>query len=161
MQHAGVRSGSRTGIEGVYLEHAEKLWRSLVAFGGDPEIASDAVAEAFAQVIARGDAVRDPGAWVWRVAYRVAAGHLQRRDGGDLESERSVDALEPVERDADLARALRRLPERQRAAVVLHYLVDLSTRDIARTLDVSPSTVRVLLLQGRRRLRQLLGGTDG
>lgn len=148
-------------IEDVYRQHAAKLWRSLVAFTGDPEIASDAVAEAFAQVIARGEAVRDPARWVWRVAYRVAAGELRGHDRPRYHDVRPHDHLGATERDADLMRAVSQLPKRQRAAIVLHYLADLPTADIARTLNVTPTTVRVLLLQGRRRLRGLLGGTDG
>jgi RNA polymerase sigma-70 factor (ECF subfamily) len=161
MQDVATEARTLSEIEDLYRKHAAKLWRSLVAFTGDPDIASDAVAEAFAQVMARGEAVRDPGRWVWRVAYRFAAGQLQRRDLNDLDAARSVDASDTIERDADLMSALAQLPQRQRAAIVLHYLVDLPTRDIARTLRVTPTTVRVLLLQGRRRLRELLGGTYG
>ena len=148
-----------SGIEEVYREHAAKLWRSLVAFTGSREIASDAVAEAFAQVIARGEGVREPGRWVWRVAYRVAAGLLQAHTRpADFPS--ALDHSENVERDADLMAALAKLPQRQRAAVVLHYLVDLPTREVATTLGVTPTTVRVLLMQGRRHLHDLLGGPD-
>src|SRR5207247_3672685 len=50
-----------------------------MAFSGDPEIASDSVAEAFAQALGRGDALVDPLAWIWRVAFRVAAGELNER----------------------------------------------------------------------------------
>jgi RNA polymerase sigma-70 factor (ECF subfamily) len=161
MQEVVVEVQTLGGIEDVYREHAAKLWRSLVAFTGDPEIASDAVAEAFAQVIARGHAVRDPGRWVWRVAYLVAAGHLRDRDVTGFDAVPWVDPSNAAERDADLMTALAQLPQRQRAAIVLHYLVDLPTREIATTLQVSPTTVRVLLLQGRRRLREVLGGSDG
>lgn len=149
-----------SGIEDVYREHAGKLWRSLVAFTGDPEIASDAVAEAFAQVIARGRAVRDPARWVWRVAYRVAAGELQGQNLARLDDRLTDDGRDAPEWEADLMRALSRLPQRQRAAIIMHYLTDLPTRDIAKTLGVTPTTVRVLLLQGRRRLRGMLGGPD-
>ena len=45
----------------MYRADAERLWRAIYAFAGDAEIASDAVAEAFAQVLNRGAAVRDPG----------------------------------------------------------------------------------------------------
>jgi RNA polymerase sigma-70 factor (ECF subfamily) len=155
-----VEARTLSGIEDVYREHARKLWRSLVAFTGSREIANDAVAEAFAQVIARGPAVRDPDRWVWRVAYRVAAGELQRqKEQTDVAA--VLDQSEDVERDADLMAALARLPQRQRAALVLYYLVDLPTREVATTLGVTPTTVRVLLLQGRRHLRDLLGGSDG
>jgi RNA polymerase sigma-70 factor, ECF subfamily len=155
-----VEARTLSGIEDIYRAEAPRLWRSLVAFTHDADIASDAVAEAFAQVIARGDAVRDPARWVWRVAYRIAAGELQRRalnkDGEDLPDEEP----ETRDRDADLMTALSRLPERQRAAIVMHYLADLPTPHIATALDITPTTVRVLLLQGRRRLRALLGGPD-
>lgn len=66
-------------IDEVYRAHYPRLWRSLLAFTGDAVIAEDAVAEAFAQAIRRGPALRDPEGWVWRTAYRVAAGSLKER----------------------------------------------------------------------------------
>jgi DNA-directed RNA polymerase specialized sigma24 family protein len=44
-----------TAIERCYRDQGEKLWRAVLLFGGDPEVASDAVAEAFAQAIRRGE----------------------------------------------------------------------------------------------------------
>ena len=43
------------------------------------DIASEALSEAFAQLIARGAAVHDPASWVWRSAFRIARGEMQRR----------------------------------------------------------------------------------
>lgn len=67
-------------IEAVYRAHAPRLWRSLRAWTGDATITDDAVAEAFAEAFAqalrRGDALRDPERWVWRTAYRIAAGAI-------------------------------------------------------------------------------------
>ena len=40
-------------LERIYREQGERMWRSLLAFSGDPEISSDAVAEAFAQALRR------------------------------------------------------------------------------------------------------------
>jgi len=59
-------------LEAVFREDGDRLWRALVTFSGDPDLASDAVAEAFAQALRRGDALRDPQAWVWRVSFRLA-----------------------------------------------------------------------------------------
>lgn len=53
-------------FEDLYREHGAHLWRSVLLYSGDPEIASDAVAEAFAQAIRRGDEVHNPLAWVTR-----------------------------------------------------------------------------------------------
>jgi predicted RNA polymerase sigma factor len=52
---------------------------SLYAFTGGLELTGDAIAEAFAQALARGGEIRDPAAWVWRVAFLVAGREMQRR----------------------------------------------------------------------------------
>lgn len=56
----------------------------------------------------------------------------------------------------DMLRALRKLPPRQRACVVLRYVHDLSEEQIAETLGVAPGTVKAHLSQGRERLKSLL-----
>jgi DNA-directed RNA polymerase specialized sigma24 family protein len=56
-------------LEVVYEEHGARLWRALLLFSGDPEVASDAVAEAFAKVLWRGDSVHSPERWIWRSAF--------------------------------------------------------------------------------------------
>lgn len=67
-------------MEEVYRLHGRKLWRALVGFTSDPELASDALAEAFTQALARGDAIQDPESWVWRAAFRLAVGELKARN---------------------------------------------------------------------------------
>jgi RNA polymerase sigma-70 factor, ECF subfamily len=145
-------------VEAVYREEAERMWRALVGFAGDDEIASDAVAEAFAQALRRGNGIRDVRAWVWRSSFRIAAGELKRRGRNvDLVPESSY--LDP-EVDTELLSALARLPERQRAAVVLHYYADASVKDIALDTGMSQIAVRAHLSRGRKRLKELLGQTD-
>jgi predicted RNA polymerase sigma factor len=69
----------RDAVERVWREQGAKLWRSLVAYTADPDIATDAMAEAFAQALGRGPAVRDHDRWIWRASFRIAAGELQAR----------------------------------------------------------------------------------
>ncbi|MEL6985550.1 MAG: RNA polymerase subunit sigma-24, partial [Actinomycetota bacterium] len=52
-------------------EHG-RLWRSLVAYCGDADVAAEAEAEAFTQALARGDELIDPRAWLWRYGRRFA-----------------------------------------------------------------------------------------
>jgi RNA polymerase sigma-70 factor (ECF subfamily) len=151
---AAVRVKGSEGLEGVYRDEASRLWRSLVAYSGDREIASDAVAEAFAQALRGGAAIREPDRWVWKVAFRVASGELKARDrigeeAPELSYEMPDDALA-------MTALLRRLPTKQRAAVVLHYYADLPNERIAQVLGITTATVRVHLSQGRKRLKQLL-----
>jgi RNA polymerase sigma factor (sigma-70 family) len=149
----------RDAVERVWRDDGARLWRSLVAFGGDRELASDAMAEAFAQALGRGAAIEAPERWIWRAAFRIAAGQLQeRRRVAPSEDLRTSDGMpEPV---ADLVRALRTLSPNQRTAAVLSLYADMSTREVARTLGCSQATVRVHLSQARRRLRAELEESD-
>ncbi|MGH2652874.1 MAG: RNA polymerase sigma factor [Actinomycetota bacterium] len=141
-------------VESLYLDHAERLWRALYAYAGDREVASDAVAEAFAQYLQRGSAVRSPARWIWRAAFRIAAGELKerRREGSPL----PVDPPVVPQPTGELLSTLRLLPPRQRAALVLHYYAGYKAREIADIMGSTATTVRVHLSQGRRRLRELL-----
>jgi RNA polymerase sigma factor (sigma-70 family) len=151
--------GRAAGIESLYREQRDRLWRAVWAFSGDPDLAADAVAEAFAQVLRRGDQVRDPLAWVWRTAFRIAAGDLKARQNVAPFLEEVYEVPEPA---VDLVRALRRLSPKQRAAIVLSYYAGYSPREIAAMIDSTSGAVRVHLTLGRRRLRDLLseGGND-
>ncbi|MEX0985218.1 MAG: sigma-70 family RNA polymerase sigma factor [Actinomycetota bacterium] len=155
---AGAIVTARQDIEVLYREHGNRLWWALVAFSGDREVASDAEAEAFAQALRRGDDIRDPLAWIWKAAFRIAAGDLQQRSRfAPVVAEPSYELPEPA---AEVAGALLQLPARQRAAVVLYYYADRPVREIAQLLETSPSTVSVHLHRGRNRLRDLLGDDD-
>lgn len=140
-------------FEAIWRREGPALWRAILAYAGDRrDVADDAVAEAFARVMERGSAVRDPRAYLYRVAFRIAASELRDRSPG-LE-DHVVTHPEPL---VDLLAAMRALSPAQRAAVYLHYRADLPIREIARLLDTTGAAVRVNLMRGRRRLAELLG----
>ena len=154
-----VTSGGE--LERLYRERGDRLWRAVLAYAGDPEVASDAVAEAFAQALRRGTALRDPEAWVWRAAFRIAAGELadRRRRGAELPAGAGAAYLVPEPAD-DLVRALRALSPKQRASLVLHHYAGYPVREVATILGSTSAAVRVHLSQGRKRLRALLATTE-
>lgn len=146
-------------ITRVYEEQGSRMWRSLYAFSGDAEVASDALAEAFAQALARGDSLRAPDRWIWAASFRIAAGELKgRRTSRAFEHDETYTMPEQT---VDLIRAMHKLSPRQRAVMILSVYADYPTREIAEILGVSPATVRVHLSQGRQRLRALLEDDDG
>jgi RNA polymerase sigma-70 factor, ECF subfamily len=146
-------------IERLYREGGDRMWRAILAFSGDPEVASDAVAEAFAQVLRRGDEVRDPERWVWRAAFRIARGELkERRKRSVMETIGSYEMEEPAR---DLLVALSQLSEKQRASVVLHDAAGYPAKEVARIVGSTEAAVRVHVMRGRRRLRELLTDDDG
>lgn len=145
-------------LERVYREDGARLWRSLLGFTGDPDLAKDAMAEAFAQALGRGDALRHHDRWVWRAAFRIAAGQMQQRARlRPLEDDHSYAMAEPP---TDLLRALRQLSPKQRAVIVLRFYSGYSSREVGAILGSTSGTVRMHLSQGRRRLRQLLEDED-
>jgi RNA polymerase sigma-70 factor (ECF subfamily) len=148
---------SATGdVEAVYRQDGDRLWRSLYAFAGNEEVASDAVAEAFAQALRRGSAIRDVRGWVWRSAFRLAAGDLKRQSKlshGQIPESVTHDAHP----DEQLLQAIQGLTPQQRAVIVLHYYADCPVREIARRTGINPLAVRAHLSRGRKHLRVLLG----
>ena len=163
MDKAVALGGWSATVEAAYRADGDRLWRAVLAYAGDPDIASESVAEAFAQALRRGPAVRDPAAWTWRTAFRIAAGALKARRAADPLPDGSIETGGQLDRyaDPDLLVALRQLPDAQRAAVVLYYYADLPVREIAARLGSNGLAVRANLSRGRRRLHDLLEADDG
>ena len=151
-----MRAAVGTDLESVYRRESPKLWRALMAYAGDRELVDDAVAEAFSQALRRGSAIRKPDRWVWRAAFRIAAGELkERRRSAPLLTAGAVHNPEPA---WDLIAALQMLPDRQRACLVLRHYSGYSAVEIARMTGSTPPAVRMQLTRGRRKLRALLDG---
>ena len=102
-----------------------------------------------------------------RNRWIVPAGHGGGDSGPRAELERRP-TLDPspettllrAERRAELLAAVDRLPERQRAVVILSRFEGHANRDVAAMLDLSEATVRVHLFRAVRSLRRILGGRD-
>jgi RNA polymerase sigma-70 factor, ECF subfamily len=138
----------------LFGELAPALYRALYAYTGrNRAIAEEATAEAFARALAYRAGIRDPRAWLYRTAFRIATMELRelRTSGAEMPDI----AVEPPE-VIDVAAALRELTPNQRAVVVLRYVAGLSTHEVARTLGISTATVRVHVFRARARLRVLL-----
>jgi DNA-directed RNA polymerase specialized sigma24 family protein len=125
-----VRVVGHERLEDVYRTQADRLWRALVLHTADRERAADAVSEAFAQALRRGEAIRDPVHWVWKTAFLIAD-----RLAAEDRSTRGVPIFtddEAATELLDLIRALRHLTPHQRASIVLHYYGGYSLREVHR-----------------------------
>ena len=142
-------------VEAAYRQHSAKMWRAVLAYSGDPDVASDAVAEAFAQALRRDGAIRQVERWVWRAAFRIAAGELQSRRRYAPEIDRPVDDPGPT---SDLRHALMQVSPRQRASLFLYYYGGYPPGEIAHMIGSTQSAVRVHLYRGRKRLAEILDG---
>ena len=104
-------------------------------------------------------------AWLYRIAHRVALDELRRRriirflpfTGEHKGSAPSPEHLAmDLRLSGDLQRALERIPERQRSALLLAELHDLTGLELAEALGVSHVAARALLTRARESLRQAL-----
>jgi RNA polymerase sigma-70 factor, ECF subfamily len=147
-----------TDFEALYSEVGPRLWRAILAFtGGRRDLTDDVVAEAFARTIEAGGSVRHHDAYLYRIAFRLAAQEL-RRPSSTAYVDDAPAPHEPVL--AEVFDALMRLSPGQRAAVFLRYEADLPVEDIADLMGTSSGTVRIHLLRGRRKLAAMLGDDD-
>jgi RNA polymerase sigma-70 factor, ECF subfamily len=98
-----------------------------------------------------------PGAWVRKVAIRLATRAAKRETKGSLTTLNWPDPPNPESVDFDLMDAIRQLAPRQRAVIALFYLEDLPVSEVAEILGCSEATVSVHLHRARNRLAELLG----
>jgi RNA polymerase sigma-70 factor (ECF subfamily) len=157
-ERARSRQAEPIDLASVFEAHAAPMYRTILAYtGGRADIAEEAVGEAFARATAQGDSLRDPVAWLYRVAFNVANDELrrERRDRIPAQAE-----THPAPEVAGLFEALKQLPPRERAVMALFYLLDLPVSDVASRLGIASATVRVHLTRGRRHLGALLGDDE-
>ena len=146
-------------LDALFREHASGVYRTLYAFtAGRRALAEEATAEAFARAVAHSARIRDPLAWIYRTAFRVAAAEMRRERRAPVDAPAAAE--DEVAGLGGLVEALRQLSPNQRAAVVLRYEADLTVDEVARRMGINPATVRVHLHRGRARLRELLGSEE-
>src|SRR5438477_10778796 len=134
----------------------------------DPELAADLTQDAFVKAYRAYETLEDPAharAWLYQIAHRVALDDLRRRKivrflpwtGESRGAAPSAEHLALEGRfSGDMERALMRMPERQRAALILAELHDLTGLELAAALGVSHVAARALLTRARESLRQAL-----
>jgi RNA polymerase sigma-70 factor (ECF subfamily) len=155
--HVGRTVTTPTFEQFFRAEHVRLVAIGL-AMAPDVETAQDAAQEALARAFAHWDRVatlEQPGAWVRRVLINLLIdGHRRRaRDQRAAAGFWSRELGFSTEQDVDgFLRMTSGLPERQRLAVVLRYVDDLSVADVAVVMDVAEGTVKALLFKARRGL---------
>ncbi len=151
-----------------FSSHYDPVRRAVTLAVGNAAMAEDATQEAFARAYrrwARVSEMDDPRAWVIVVAINIARRAFSRRrllpwTGPDPVSSEDVALL--VATSATVTALLAGLTRRQRTALVLRYLADLSYADIGRAMGCAESTARATVHQALQRLRaEVTEGRDG
>jgi RNA polymerase sigma factor (sigma-70 family) len=138
--------------------HAEAVHRFLVASAG-PGAADDCFQETFISALRAYPRLRPDSnlrAWLFTIARNKAMDHHRtvRRDPVPVASVPERAAPASPEGDGELWDEVRALPEKQRAAVVLRFVSDLSHREIGQVLGCSDAAARRSVHEGLKRLRE-------
>jgi len=126
------------------------------AFCGNADVAHESTQEAFAKAFARWPRLAQQQwaqAWVTTTALNLCRRRLRRRP--PVASDAQTVAGPTTDR-IELLTALRALPDRQRQAVVLHYLADCPVATVADLMGLSEGTVKSHLFKARAALRKSL-----
>ena len=155
-------SARRPGLAELYERTAPGAVRLAYLLTGDRAVAEDITQDAFVRISGRLAHLREAGAfdaYLRRTVVNLSKNHFRRRAVERSYLERATPAPDHpgherplVEREATMA-ALARLPQRQRAALVLRFYEDLSEDEIARILRCRNGTVRSLVTRGVQALR--------
>jgi len=177
---AGPSGGDDPAFDAFFAQYERPLYGYLRRMLTSHDAALDVAQETFFRAWQRFDTISGydrPQAWLFRVATNLALDTLRRRqpislarlfgDGEQTTADQSdasdaIPALmDPFDMEQSLAQrdlvnqALQRLPERQRAAVLLWAAHGLTTTEIADIFDTTEVNVRQLLSRGRARFRDV------
>ena len=136
-----------------------RLLGALTLQCGDAAVAEELTQETLAAVWdkwSRVQAMASPEAWTMRVGFNLSNSWIRRRVAERRALRRSAphhDEVHLPER-LDVRDGIRRLPPRQRAAVVLRFYADLSIAQTAVAMGCAPGTVKALTHQGIEALRR-------
>lgn len=154
----------RLDFERWYRTEHPLVFTALAVAGGDPEIAREATDEAFVRAYERWDRVQvmdSPGGWLYRVALNeLRRRHRRRRVERDLlrrQPSPTADLSTQPLADPGVWEAVRDLPQRQRSAIALRYVLDLTEKEVAATLGISRGAASASLVAARKRLHHVLG----
>ncbi|MGA8113808.1 MAG: SigE family RNA polymerase sigma factor [Actinocatenispora sp.] len=161
MSSTGTASSAPLAFDDFYADNVRAITVQIYAYFGNLLDAQDVVQEAFCRAYPRWDKLSgydDPVAWVRRVAWNLATSRWRRMRTAMrfARRQREEHIAGPSPDHVALTAALATLPERQRRAVVLHYLADQSIAEIARREKVAEGTVKSWLHRARGALAQQL-----
>ena len=162
------QDAARTFVDALFAKHHGEIFAYLVRMLRDSELAADLTQDAFVKAYKNYDTLQkdeNARAWLYQIAHRVALDELRRRKIIRMvpwtgESHGAAPSAERMALDMRLSgpleRALAAIPERQRAALLLAELHDLTGVELAAAMGVSHVAARAILTRARESLRRAL-----
>ena len=165
---ARVARGDERAFQVLSRRHLPAMLGLARRFLGSTADAEDVAQEAFLRVwthAPRWQPLAQFRTWLTRVVVNLCLDRKRRAPWVELEAAGDIvdptpgagEKAESDERAHLLAKAIEKLPARQRSAIVLTYSEGMSNAQVADILDTSVSAVETLLVRGKQNLRRALG----
>lgn len=164
-----AQTGDRSAQEAIVAQFAPMVFRLVSRFFRMREDAEDIAQDVFLKVFARFDQIRPdenfPG-WLARVTVNTCYDELRRTRrrktametyGPDLAYERTVNPPNP-DPFGKARVALQSLDPKLRIPLVLKEVEEMSVAEIARTMGLTQTNVKVRLYRARKKMAKILGG---
>ncbi len=171
--------GDAALMEGLYLSHYRLMYYQALRVLRNPEDAQDAVSQAMIRLIKKISVLRElpcnkQEAYLVITVRNTAINLFNQRkarvnqmDGQPLEAVADRPELGPEARILDMdgvervKDAIRRLPQRERDALMMRYFQKLSDQEIAQAMGIAHVSARALISRARKRLGGILNEGRG
>jgi RNA polymerase sigma-70 factor (ECF subfamily) len=172
-KQAGLIHRLRDGDQSAFAEFVEKYQQQVFMCcrlaGLDADESQDVASETFMAVfkgIGGYTGRAKISTWLWKIAYNKAISYLrqkiwhqklQERLQNQYAQEQEITHWGKSDGNAEIVwNAVKKLPQDQAVAVVLHYRQEKNIKEVADIMGKRQNTVKVLLFRGRERLKELL-----
>jgi RNA polymerase sigma factor (sigma-70 family) len=151
-------------FEGFFASESESLYRRMCFVTGNAHEAEEIMQDAFLSMWerwARVSTLEDPTGYLYRTAMNVFRKRYRRAKLAIrhvVAATPAPDPFEGIDDQQDLLTAVAALTARQRAALVLLDVVDMTSEEAGRALGVTPGTARGLATRARAAIRDTMGG---
>jgi RNA polymerase sigma-70 factor, ECF subfamily len=165
-----IGAGDSLAFEALIRRYQNPVVNFIYKYLGDSFGAEDLAQEVFLRVYRSAPNFEPRGkvsTWIFKIAYNLSVNEIVRRRRlclmSDIDDNGAIEPIAPSHNEGEelkeeLMDSIRRLPENQRAALLLKVNEGLSYSEISNVLDVSVSAVESLLFRSRENLRKMLRG---
>ena len=164
--------GDREAFDDIFDQYSRVMHRTAYRIVKDPDIAEDAVQDAFILAWQRLPSLRESGAlrsWLLRIVVNQCISFKRRLARSTMFirqsfSEQETDLASQItnyyegymERNWDLAQAIENLPAKQQMVIALHYYQGMTLPEISQALQISENTLKKRIQAALRNLRRVL-----
>jgi RNA polymerase sigma-70 factor (ECF subfamily) len=165
-----IGNGDNLALEQLIKKYRNSVLNFIYKYLGDKFGAEDLAQDVFLQVYSSAAEFEPRGkvsTWIFKIAYNLSVNEILRRRRlcllADTVEEKGIElaAPNPLEREEfeeSLMDSIQRLPEKQKAALLLRVNEELSYSEIGNVLSTSVSSVESLIFRARGNLRKMLRG---